>query len=63
MAVPKRKTSKHRKRKRRSHLALAIPGISKCDRCGTTKKPHTVCDSCGYYKGEEVIPKSLENEI
>lgn len=56
MAVPKRKTSKHRKRKRRSHLALSAPGLSRCSRCGATIKPHTVCGSCGRYRGAEVLP-------
>ncbi len=58
MAVPKRKTSKHRKRKRRSHLALSAPGLSQCARCGATIRPHTVCNSCGHYRGVEVLPKS-----
>lgn len=57
MAVPKRRTSKHRKRKRRSHLALSTPGMTKCSRCGVSKKPHTVCDSCGHYRGVEVYPQ------
>ncbi|MFG0318307.1 MAG: 50S ribosomal protein L32 [Planctomycetota bacterium JB042] len=61
MAVPKRKTSKHRKRKRRSHLALSAPGLSKCARCGATTKPHTVCDSCGHYRGSEVLPRSADD--
>lgn len=60
MAVPKRKTSKHRKRIRRSHLRIATPALASCSRCGATMKPHTVCDSCGYYDGVEVTPKPLE---
>ncbi|RKY21398.1 MAG: 50S ribosomal protein L32 [Planctomycetota bacterium] len=55
MAVPKRKTSKQRKRKRRSHLALATPPTSVCDRCGAEKMPHTVCESCGHYRGRDVL--------
>ncbi len=54
MAVPKRKTSKQRKRKRRSHLALVEPATAKCDRCGATKVPHAACDNCGYYRGRDV---------
>ena len=34
MAVPKRKTSKSRKNKRRSHHALALPAQAKCAQCG-----------------------------
>jgi len=55
MAVPKRKHSKARKRKRRSHLAIATPPRSTCERCGAEKLPHTVCESCGYYRGRDVL--------
>ena len=55
MAVPKRKTSKARKRKRRSHLALSAPPTSLCERCGAQKVPHAVCDSCGFYRGRDVL--------
>lgn len=57
MAVPKRKTSKSRKRKRRAHHALSVPPLAKCSRCGATIKPHTVCISCGHYRGTEVFPQ------
>jgi large subunit ribosomal protein L32 len=55
MAVPKRKTSKARKRKRRSHLALDMPATSLCDRCGAEKVPHAVCANCGHYRGRDVL--------
>lgn len=55
MAVPKRKTSKARKRKRRAHLALDMPALATCERCGTTKVPHAACDNCGYYRGRDVL--------
>ncbi len=56
MAVPKRKTSKARRDKRRSNVwKLAAPAFSKCTQCGELKLPHRVCPSCGYYKGKEVI--------
>ncbi|MBL8842379.1 MAG: 50S ribosomal protein L32 [Planctomycetes bacterium] len=49
MAVPKKKTSRHRKGKRRSHHHLSAPGMSRCGRCGSPTKPHAVCDRCGHY--------------
>jgi len=61
MAVPKRKTSKTRKRKRRSHWKLAAPGMTKCSHCGQTKQPHSVCPNCGYYAGREVV--KIEEEL
>lgn len=55
MAVPKRKTSKARKRKRRTHWKLNTPNLMECPQCHEFKRPHRVCPSCGYYKGEEVV--------
>ena len=56
MAVPKRKTSKSRRDKRRSAVwKLDMPALSKCPQCGEFKAPHKVCGSCVYYKGVEVI--------
>ncbi len=61
MAVPKRKTSKARKNKRRSAVwKLEVPAMSKCDRCGELKSPHKVCKNCGYYKGVEVLKMDAE---
>lgn len=55
MAVPKRKTSKSRRDKRRSHDALSTPPTSACPQCGAPKAPHRVCASCGSYKGRTII--------
>ncbi len=54
MAVPFRRTSKTRKRKRRTHYKLSVPGMVKCPQCGAPKLSHRVCKECGYYKGSEV---------
>ncbi|MGX7091284.1 50S ribosomal protein L32 [Hutsoniella sourekii] len=54
MAVPKRKTSKAAKRKRRTHKKLQIPGMTACPQCGEFKLSHRVCPSCGYYDGKQV---------
>tara|TARA_Y100000310_G_scaffold297718_1_gene330985 strand:- start:285 stop:569 length:285 start_codon:yes stop_codon:yes gene_type:complete len=55
MAVPKQRHTKSRRDKRRMHLYIkeVVSGI--CSKCGKTIKPHTVCQSCGYYKGREMI--------
>jgi large subunit ribosomal protein L32 len=52
MAVPKRRTSKTRKRKRRTHDKAPAIAVQACPRCGDPRRPHRVCPSCGYY-GEE----------
>ena len=55
MAVPKRRTSRSRRDKRRTHDAIGVSPRSKCPQCGAPKLPHRVCGSCGSYKGREVI--------
>lgn len=70
MAVPKRKTSKARKRKRRTHLKLQPPNVAKtqkvrgqasksakffCTHCNQPKPPHAVCPNCGYYRGRALV--------
>ncbi|HIT12153.1 MAG TPA: 50S ribosomal protein L32 [Candidatus Pelethosoma merdigallinarum] len=60
MAVPFRKISKTRKRKRRTHYKITAAGTVKCPNCGATIKPHRVCKECGYYDGKEVVSKTEE---
>jgi large subunit ribosomal protein L32 len=55
MAVPKRKVSKSRKGKRRSHWKIAPPGLAKCPKCDEFIVPHRACPQCGYYKGRKVV--------
>ena len=56
MAVPQRRTSKTRKRKRRTHFKLAVPGMHACPSCGElTAGRHRACLSCGEYKGRTVV--------
>ena len=56
MAVPKRKTSKARRDKRRTNVwKLATPNLVKCSQCGELKLAHRMCKNCGYYNGREVV--------
>jgi len=55
MAVPKRRHSSTRGKKRRTNWKLSMPSRSLCPHCSQTKLPHRVCGHCGYYAGEEVI--------
>ncbi|MHA2621790.1 MAG: 50S ribosomal protein L32 [bacterium JZ-2024 1] len=57
MAVPKRKLSRHRVRRRRSAWMreLKAPALAPCPRCHNLKAPHHVCPTCGYYGNIEVI--------
>lgn len=58
MAVPFRRTSKMRKRTRRTHFKLSVPGMSECPNCGEMKMSHRVCSHCGHYNGKSVIAEA-----
>ena len=52
MAVPKRKTSKARRDKRRSNVwKLETPGIVTCPKCGAFRMPHRMCKEYMTYNG------------
>jgi large subunit ribosomal protein L32 len=54
MAVPKKRHSKTRRDKRRSHLALKPSKPVPCSHCKQPMVAHRVCANCGYYAGSEV---------
>ena len=55
MAVPKRRTSKSRKRKRRTHYKAVAPTLNPCPKCAEPRRPHVACGNCGYYAGKKVL--------
>ena len=56
MPNPKRRHSKTRTAKRRTHDALKPVPVGTCPQCQEAKAPHQVCPHCGYYKGRQVRP-------
>ena len=60
MAVPKSRTSKSKRDRRRAHDGLKAPAHSRCPECRAPKLPHRVCPSCGSYKGRTVIETDEE---
>jgi large subunit ribosomal protein L32 len=60
MAVPKRKTSKSRRDRRRSHKAMMAPSFAECPKCKEMRLPHRVCPGCGHYRDRAVL--ELEEE-
>ena len=54
MVVRMRHTKSHTAN-RRSHHALTKTAFGKCENCGGLKKRHTVCSSCGQYRGMKVL--------
>ncbi|QMU56241.1 MAG: 50S ribosomal protein L32 [Candidatus Mycalebacterium zealandia] len=61
MAVPKRKTSTSKSRKRRTHYKAQTPASSMCPQCNEKMPPHRACPHCGYYKGRTFM-KSEDEE-
>ncbi|MEE9201054.1 MAG: 50S ribosomal protein L32 [Candidatus Brocadiales bacterium] len=71
MPHPKRRQSRSRRNKRRTHDSLSAPnipslqsiqrasgGLSKrfiCPQCKQIKTPHAICHNCGYYGGRQVV--------
>jgi large subunit ribosomal protein L32 len=55
MAVPKKKVSKSRRDKRRSHHALKSPAYVVDQDSGEYRRPHHIDLKTGMYKGREVL--------
>jgi large subunit ribosomal protein L32 len=55
MAVPKHKTSKSKRDKRRTHKKIDGLNLATCSECGEAIEPHHACPSCGSYKGRTVL--------
>jgi large subunit ribosomal protein L32 len=56
MAVPKRKTSKARRDKRRAQHGIQAPRLSVCPHCHQPKRSHEMCPNCKTYRGREIEP-------
>ncbi len=55
MAVPKRKTSKSRRDKRRSHIKFISKNVIDDKKSGEYRLPHHVDLKTGFYKGRQVF--------
>ena len=55
MGNPKRRHSRTRGLKRRTHYKMETPNAAACPQCGSPRVPHRVCPNCGTYKGTEVV--------
>jgi large subunit ribosomal protein L32 len=53
MAVPKKKTSKSRRDRRRAQHGVEAAKTTACSTCHSPKLPHRVCPVCGTYRGRE----------
>ena len=55
MPNPKRRHSRARRDRRRTHDSLSSVSLAECPHCHEMKKPHHACPYCGYYKKREVM--------
>ncbi len=58
MALPKRRQSKSRGKKRRTHYKSGLTPTTICPQCSQVKMPHRACPNCGYYRGRPVVSAS-----
>jgi large subunit ribosomal protein L32 len=54
MAVPKKRVSKQRRRKRRTHYKAEKPTLGTCSRTGDPALRHRICPTSGMYRGKQV---------
>ena len=55
MALPKRRHSIGRGRRRRTHWKINLSQAITCPKCKQSILPHHLCPFCGYYKGKEIL--------
>ena len=57
MAVPKRKTSKSRRNKRRSHQRIIGTNVVEDKKSGEYRLPHHIDLKTGIYNGKKILDK------
>ena len=60
MAVPKKKMSRSRTRRRKAMWKVSAPTTTICPECNAPTLPHRVCMECGSYNGREVFADTTE---
>ena len=61
MAVPKRKTSKSRKNKRRSHHRLIAANVVEDKKSGEYRLSHHIDLKSGMYNGKQILEPKKQN--
>jgi len=55
MAVPKKKTTRARRNKRRTAKKIKRTALVLCPNCKKSIPPHTACPFCGIYRGRTIL--------
>ena len=59
MIVPKKKTSKARRDKRRRQTwKIAMPNLVQCGKCRNLAHSHRMCKTCGSYNRREILKQA-----
>ncbi|MCH7946662.1 MAG: 50S ribosomal protein L32 [candidate division Zixibacteria bacterium] len=58
MPLPKRRHSRARGKRRRTHWKITLPVPIDCPQCHHARLPHHICPNCGFYNGRQVIAGS-----
>ncbi|HNT74139.1 MAG TPA: 50S ribosomal protein L32 [Anaerolineae bacterium] len=63
-AVPKRRTPRSRRDRRRanSYRSPELPNLVECKQCGEQVRPYEVCPHCGYYRGRQIVEVKEEGK-
>ncbi len=62
MAVPKKRTSRQKRKQRHATWKIKVNLPIVCSECGGFKVPHTACSHCGFYKGKKVVTTKAEKK-
>jgi large subunit ribosomal protein L32 len=62
VALPKKRHSKQRGKKRRTHWKISLGTLTPCPQCKQPKLPHRVCTACGSYNGKQVIEVKIKEK-
>lgn len=62
MPLPKKRHSKTRGRKRRTHWKTAVSQMNTCPQCKSLKLAHRVCPVCGHYSGRQAVEIPVKEE-
>ncbi|HUF38945.1 MAG TPA: 50S ribosomal protein L32 [Anaerolineales bacterium] len=58
--LPKQRTPKARRDRRRAHDGLEAKNLTQCSNCSHLRLPHRVCAHCGFYQGREIFEVEQE---
>ncbi|MBU0503446.1 MAG: 50S ribosomal protein L32 [Candidatus Omnitrophota bacterium] len=62
MPLPKKRHSKTRGRKRRTHWKIKLAGLVPCPHCKKPKMPHRICLACGFYDGKQAVEIKIKKK-